>query len=76
MGADTLVFKRKGGKNIVKIIPSMRGGRHPENCHIKVNMENFKDLALFFHDLEDIWNVPVSKAIAEFKKDKEGGWPF
>lgn len=77
MGADTLIFKRKNGKNLIKIIPSMMNGRGHENCSIMVNMQNYRDVALFFEDLRGIWNVPVDKAIEEYKRMKSANvWPF
>ena len=77
MGADTLIFKRKNGRNIINIIPSMRNGCGHENCKIMVNMQDFKDVAMFLEDLRSMWNVPVDKAIEQYKKNKaDNAWPF
>lgn len=77
MAADMLVFKRRNGRNEVKITTSMRNGSSHENCHIVVEMNNYKDVALFLEDLRSMWNIPIDKAIAEYKKNRESGaWPF
>ncbi len=77
MAADELVFKKKGRKFSCKIVRGMGNNHTPDNCHIKVNTENYKDVALFFHDLESLWNVPVGKAIEEYKRlGNDKLWPF
>jgi hypothetical protein len=77
MGADTLIFKRKNGRNEVKILSSMRNGGGHENCRIHVNAQNYKDLALFFEDLRTMWSIPVDKAVEEYRKNRaSNGWPF
>ncbi len=54
----------------------MRDGYAPDNHTIVVNLKNFKDVALMFNDLEDLYDVPVAKAMEEYKKNKTKGWPF
>jgi hypothetical protein len=77
MPADTLVFKRKNGKSEIKIVPSMMNGQGHENCYIMVNMQSYKDFAQFLSDLKGMWNVPVDKAIEEYKKiSGSSNWPF
>jgi len=77
MGADTLIFKRRNGKSIVKIVPGMMNGKGHENCSVQVNMQNYRDVALFLEDLRGIWNVPIDKAIEEYKKMRtDNVWPF
>jgi hypothetical protein len=77
MPADTLIFKRRNRENIVKITPSMKNGQGHEKCEIHVNMYNYKDLALFFEDLRSMWNIPIDKAIEEYKKNNaDNAWPF
>jgi len=77
MPADTLVFKRRNGKNIVKILDSMRNGHGHEKCSIVVNMSDYHDVALFLEDLRSMWDVPIDKSIEEYKKNRaENLWPF
>jgi hypothetical protein len=77
MPADTLIFKRKNGRNEVKIINSMRRGGGHESCKIIVNMNDFRDVALFLSDLKDMWGVPIDKSIAEYQRLKgQNNWPF
>jgi len=33
-------------------------------------------LALFLHDLEDLYDVPIGKAIELYREDKAKAWPF
>ena len=77
MGADTLIFKRKNGINEVKITSSMRNGMGHENAKIIVNMQSYRDVALFLEDLRSMWNVPIDKSIEEYKKNRgKANWPF
>jgi hypothetical protein len=70
MPADLLILKKRGQKFSVKITPQMRNRYSPANCDINVNMQNYKDVALFLQDLEIIWNVPIKRAIEEYQKNK------
>ena len=76
MPADLLVIKKRGRKIQLKITQKMRAGHSPDSHVITVNLTNFKDVALMLHDLRDLYNVPVDKAITEYKKTKDKVWPF
>jgi hypothetical protein len=76
MAADLLVFKRKNGTSEMKITKQMRNGYTPESVIIKVNLLNYKDVALFLHDLEDLYGVKIGKAVEQYNLDKERDWPF
>jgi hypothetical protein len=76
MAADLLVFKRRNGTSEVKITKQMRKGYTPESTMIKVNLLNYKDVALFLHDLEDLYGVKIKKAIEQYNLDNEKDWPF
>ena len=76
MTADMMVIKKRGRKIQLKITQKMRSGYTPDNHTIVVNLKNFKDVALMFNDLEDLYDVPIKKAIEEYKKNKNKGWPF
>ena len=76
MTADLMIIKRRGRKTTIKITQKMRDGYAPDNHTIVVNLKNFKDVALMFNDLEDLYDVPVAKAMEEYKKNKTKGWPF
>jgi len=53
----------------------MRKGYAPDH-HILINLKDYKDVALMLHDLNDLHNVPIDKAIEEYQKGKEKLWPF
>jgi len=74
--ADILILKKKGSKIEVKITKRMRSGYAPPSYTIVVNLNNYKDLALFLHDLEDLQGAPVKKAVAEYSKGLQKIWPF
>ncbi|MFA5395268.1 MAG: hypothetical protein WC346_04540 [Methanogenium sp.] len=76
MAADILVVKRRGNKTEVKITKKMRNGYAPSDFSQIINLENYKDVALFLHDLEDLYRVNINKAIQQYLLDKETGWPF
>ena len=69
--ANVLILKKRGQQYRVEIGPRERGRFIPANCNMEVNMQNFKDVALFLEDLKT-WDVPIDKAIEEYKKNKEG----
>lgn len=54
----------------------MRGGYSPDNCVRNVNLTSYIDLSLFLHDLEDLWNAPIEKAVKKYLEDKSSNWPF
>lgn len=75
MAGDILIIKKKGGKVSLKITKEMRAGYAPDG-HIIINLSNYKDVALMLHDLNDLYNVPIDKAIAHYQEGKEKLWPF
>ena len=54
----------------------MRKGYAPSSYNIVVNLKNYKDIALFFHDLEDLEGAPIKKAVEEYLKGNQKNWPF
>ena len=76
MAETILVVKRKGQKTEIKVTQKMRGFYAPSDFIRTVNLSNFKDLALFLHDLEDLWRAPIEKAVKQYLIEKEDGWPF
>lgn len=74
MAADILIISKKGQKIKLKITQKMRAGYAPDG-KIVVNLKNYKDVALMLHDLKDLYNVPIDKAIAEYQSGKSS-WPF
>jgi len=76
-GEYVLIFKRKGRKEEMRITRKAKAGYIPNDFCAIVNFRDFKNLALFFQDLAQLWNAPVDKAIQEYKKNKEeGDWAF
>jgi len=76
-GEYFLIFKRKGRKEEMKVTRKVRAGYIPSDFSVIVNFKDFKNLALFFQDLAQLWGAPVDKAIKEYKKNKEeGDWAF
>ncbi len=76
MVADILIMKKRGRKVEMRITTHMRKGYAPDSYTIVVNLKDFKDLALFFHDLEDLQGAPIQKAITEFQSGRSKVWPF
>lgn len=76
MPANILVMKKRGRKTEVKITKQMRSGYSPSHYTVTVNLDNYKDLAMFLHDLEDLEGAPIKKAVSEYLKGKDEGWPF
>ena len=75
MAGDILVIKKKGRDIKLKITKQMTKGYHPDH-HIVINLNDYKDVALMLHDLRDLYNVQMDKAIAEYEKNKTRLWPF
>ncbi len=75
MAGDILIIKKRGQKTSIRITQEMRKGYAPDGS-IVVNLKNYKDVALMLHDLNDLYNVPVDKAILEYQAGKSKGWPF
>ncbi len=57
MTADMLIIKKRGQKVSLKITEKMRAGHSPDNHKIVVNLKNYKDVALMFHDLKDLYKT-------------------
>jgi len=70
MSEDILIVKRKGNKMPIKITQRVKNSYCSPNSTRIINFKNYKDLALFFHDLNDLFNAPVDKAIEEYKSGK------
>jgi len=75
MAGDILVIKKKHGKTKLKITQAMRKGYAPDH-HIVINLKDYKDVALMLHDLRDLHNVNIDKAIEEYQRGREKLWPF
>jgi len=71
-----LIINKKGKKIRRKITRKVSGGYAPDGMTSIVNLYNFRDLALFLHDLEDLWGAPIEKAVKQFLNEKEDGRPF
>ena len=54
----------------------MRNGYAPSDFTRIINLDNYKDLALFLHDLNDLCGAPVDKAVKQYKLEQDNGWPF
>ena len=76
MGETILIVKKKGQKTEIKVTQKMRGGYAPDSFNRTVNLSNFRDIALFLHDLDDLWGAPIEKAVKQYLSEKEDGWPF
>jgi len=77
MSESILIFKKRGKKVSMKVTRKMRSGFMEKDCDRIVNIKNHKDLALWFHDLEDLFGAPVQKAVQQYTEDKQSGtWPF
>ena len=76
MGERILVFKNKRGKKSYTITNRVTKGYAHKDCSMTINLENYKDVALFLHDLEDLFSAPIEKAVRQYLLDKDTGWPF
>ncbi len=77
MDETILIFKKRGRKVSMAVTSKMRNGFTPKDCERIVNLQNYKDLALWLHDLEDLFDAPIQKAINQYTDDKKSGnWPF
>ena len=54
----------------------MRGSYTPSDCSMTINLGNYQDVALFLHDLEDLYGVKMDKAVRQYLTDKSNNWPF
>jgi len=71
-----LVFKSKRGRKEYKVTKKMRGSYTPSDCSMTINLGNYQDVALFLHDLEDLYGVKMDKAVRQYLTDKSNNWPF
>lgn len=76
MAGDILIIKKRHGKVSLKITKAMRSGYTPDSHTILINLRDYKDVALFLHDLKDLYDVKIDKAILEFQKGRSKTWPF
>ena len=76
MAFDLMIIKKRGRKITLKITQKMRAGYAPDSHTIEINLKDFRDVAGMLHDLNDLYDVPVAKAIEEYKKLRTGLWPF
>lgn len=76
MSSDILIMKKRGRKTEVRITSKMRKGYAPDSYTIVVNFKNPNDFALFLHDMKDLQQAPVDKAIEIYKAGTEKVWPF
>jgi len=67
---NILVLKKRGKRFRIEIGPRRKNSYVPANCNMEINMENYKDIALFLSDLQTMWGVPMDKAVEEFLKQK------
>ena len=76
-GEYVLIFKQRGKKTEIKITKKVKMQYSPNNFTAVVNFRDYKNLALFFDDMEVLWNFPIQKAIKEYQKNKEEkDWAF
>ena len=77
MTETILIFKKRGRRISMKVTTKMRNSFIEKDCERVVNIKNHQDLALWFHDLEDLFGAPVQKAVKQYTEDKKSGtWPF
>jgi len=69
-----MIVKKRHGKVSLKITKAMRAGYSPDH-KIVINLNDYKDVALFLQDLRDLYNVPVDKAIKHYQSGAST-WPF
>jgi len=68
---NILILKKRGQRYRYEIRPLTSKKFVPSNCNMEVNLNDYKNLALFLSDLKALWGVPIDKAIEEYKKNKE-----
>lgn len=71
-----LIWKKKGNRYGYKVLKMNPGGGYKlPDGHMSVNIDNYKDVALFLQDLKYLWGVKIDSAIAEYEREK-GVWPI
>lgn len=68
--ANSLILKKRGQRFRFELRPTGGSTYRPANCNMEINAYNYKDLALFLSDLRSMWDIPIDKAIEEYKKKK------
>jgi hypothetical protein len=76
MKDSILIVKRRGSKTELKVTKKMRSGYAPSDFVRLVNLTNFRDICLCLHDLEDLCDAPIEKAVRQYLVEKSSGWPF
>ena len=71
-----MIVKKKHGNVSLKITKAMRAGYTPDSHTILINLQDYKDVSLLLHDLKDLYNVPIDRAILKFQKGRSSTWPF
>jgi hypothetical protein len=67
---NTLILKKRGQRFKFELRSGGSTNYKPANCNMEINAYNYKDFALFLSDLKTMWNVPIDKAVEEYKKNK------
>ena len=75
MAGDILMIKKRGHKTTMKVTKAVKAGYSPDH-KISINLGDYKDVALMLHDLKDLYNVKIDKAILEYQKGRPKIWPF
>ena len=75
MAADILIVTKKGHKTKVKVTRYINKGYVPDSKMV-VNLDNYKDVALFLYDLKFLYGVQIDKAISEFQSGRSKDWLF
>jgi len=71
-----LILKNRRGRKEYKVTKSMRNSYVPGDNSMVINLDNYRDVALFLHDLEDLYGVKMEKAISIYLEEKSNNWPF
>lgn len=67
---NTLILKKRGQRFRFELRPGGNGNYRPANCNMEIDAYNYKNFALFLSDLKSMWNIPVDKAVEEYKRLK------
>ena len=70
-----LIITKKGHKIRVKVTRYINKGYVPDSKMV-VNLDNYKDVALFLYDLKFLYGVQIDKAINEYLSKGESDWLF
>ena len=75
MTANILIIKKKGHNVKVKVTRYINKGYVPDSKMV-VNLDNYKDVALFLFDLKYLYGVKIDQAIKEYQSKKDVDWLF